>query len=66
MNKLKEIGIVIKIVNDEYTIKLPDRKDLKNDIIKKLAKLELKKRPFDFRKRRVEEQIIKASTLDDF
>jgi hypothetical protein len=66
LNKLKQIGIVTKISGDEYTIKIPDRKDLKHDIIKKLAKLELEKKKPEVTKRNVEENLIKTTTLDQF
>lgn len=66
MNTLKEIGIVKKIVNEDYTMHLPIRKNLTEDIMKRLARLELKNRKSIFKKRRIEETDAKAKTLDDF
>jgi len=66
MNVLQDIKIVKRIDRDNYTIKIPPKKDLTEEIIKRLAILELKKRRGDFRKTKIEETDLNAKILDDF
>jgi len=65
LNVMKEINIVKKIENEEYTIVLPKKRDLRQEIIKKLAKMKLEKNKPEYRKRQVEKDK-KAKILDDF